>query len=153
MREADGRAGFTLAELAVAVMIVGILAGLALPSVRGAMLRADAAAIVSDSHTISVAAYEYLTEIGRFPASGAPGSVPAELASYLPDDFQFNHKGSVYSWLSVNFPSADNPWRTRNLGILIINSMNQADVGAALQSFDGPDAIWTPFIFFFLYRG
>ncbi|MFQ5535974.1 MAG: type II secretion system protein [Gemmatimonadota bacterium] len=146
-------AGFSLAELAVAVMIVGILAGLALPNLRQALLRAEAARITSDAHTISMAAYDYLSDNGTFPPGAGYGAVPAALAPYLPENFSFTYRGVQYMWFSFNLPNANNFWKTRNLGILIVNYSNRRDLATAMRAHMGPDAFWSPTMFYFVYRG
>ena len=100
------RRGFTMAEVAIVVMVVGILAGITLPNLRYAMLKADAAHIVSDAHTISLAAYEQLSETGSFPSSGAYGVVPSQMEDYLPENYEFRYRGDVlYAWFSFTLPS------------------------------------------------
>jgi hypothetical protein len=39
------------------------------------------------------------------------------------------------------------------MGIFLIESSARADLGPALQSFEGADAIWTPTIFYFIHSG
>lgn len=147
------RHGFSLAELAVTVMIVGILAGVALPNLRSALLDAQASRFVSDARTVSLAAYEYLSENGTFPGSGAYGVVPAQLEPYLPDDFDFAPDGVQYAWFGFTLPNADNAWQTRTLGIFIINYANRQDLATPMQRHMGPDRYWSSSLFYFLYRG
>ncbi len=147
------RRGFSLAELAVTVMIVGILAGVALPNLRSVLLKAQASRIVSDAHTVSLAAYEYLAENGSFPGSGGYGTIPGGLATYLPEDFDFEPNGVQYAWFSINLPNANNVWQTRSLGIFIISYPNRQDLATPMQQHMGTDKYWSSTLFYFLYRG
>jgi len=134
-------------------MIVGILAGIALPAIQYAVLKADAAHMVADAHTVSLAAYAHLSENGRFPGSGGYGTAPPELASHLPEGFQFTYKGVQYMWWSLNFSSPNNFWKTRTLGLFVINYSNRKDLSDPMYSYNGPDAYWSGSYFYFLYRG
>lgn len=154
MRPQNDRRGFTLAELVIVVMIVGILASLAAPNLRGVILKADAANIVSDAHTISLAAYSYLSENGRFPDSAGYGTVPPQMAPYLQDNYQFNYKGSVpYGWFTITFPDTNNFWQTRSLGILVINYSSRLDLADAMRAHQGAGNSWGPAQFLFIYGG
>jgi len=154
MNPRNDRRGFTLAELAVVVMIVGILAGVALPNLRSALFKAEASHIVSDAHTISLAAYDYLSDNGRFPGSGGFGTVPAQMEPHLPDGYEFTYRGGVqYAWFSFTLPNANNIWQSRNIGILMINYSTRLDLADAMKAHMGPDKSWSPTMFYFIYAG
>ena len=154
MRAHADRAGFTLAELAATVLIVGILAALVIPNVRGATLKADAASIVADAHNVSLAAHDYLNENGRFPMSSGYGMVPAQLAPYLPANYQFNYQGDVlYAWFSFSFPNTENFWQTRSLGLLVVNYATRPELAEVMRSHQSPSTSWGPSIFIFIYPG
>lgn len=147
------RSGFSLAELAVTVMIVGILAGVALPNLRRALLDAEAGRIVTDARTVSLAAYEYLADNGAFPASGAYGSVPAQLEPYLPDNFAFEQNNVRYGWISLTLPNSNNSWQTRTLGLFVIDYSNRQDLATPMQRHMGGERYWSSSMFYFLYTG
>ena len=109
----DRRRGFTLVELAVTVMIAGILASVAAPAVHYAILKADAARLVGDAHTISLSGYEFLAENGRFPGGAGFGVVPPEFSGYLPDNYAFVYKEVEYRWYHFTFPNTNNSCRPR----------------------------------------
>ena len=152
-RAARRRDGFTLVELAIAVMIIGILASVAAPAIQYAILKADATRLVGDAHTVSLATYEYLAANGRFPSTGALGTIPPELAGVLPDNFPFTYKDVQYRWYSFSFPDTNNFWQTRTLGILLFDYSQRLEMGDPMYSYYGPDAFWSSNIFYFLYRG
>ena len=154
MRPANDRKGFTLIEIAIVVMVVGILAGITIPNMRNALLKADAVHIVSDAHTISLAAYDYLSDNGRFPSSSGYGTVPAQLVDHLPEGYQFNYRDDVlYAWFSFTLPSPDNVWGSRNIGILVINYAARTDLADPMKSHMGADRYWSNTMFYFLYAG
>ncbi len=59
--------GFTLIELLIAMTILGILAGIAIPNYHNAILRADAATVISDFEAIRIAAYDNHASTARYP--------------------------------------------------------------------------------------
>lgn len=99
---ATGRAdrrGFSLVELLIAMAVLAILAGLALPSLQGAVIRAYAVDVVANVNVIRVAAHDVLSDTGTLPApGGAPGSIPAAMVSSLPEGFDFAQQDITYSW-------------------------------------------------------
>jgi len=113
-RRRKERGGFTLLELMIVTMIVGILASIALPRFHDVLLKAEASRLVADAHTVSLASYEVLAETGNFPSSRALGTIPPEMAGVLGDNF-FNGQGVKYQWLSISFPNRDNFWQTSDL--------------------------------------
>lgn len=147
------RAGFTLAELAVTVMIVGILAGVALPNLHYALLKAEASRLVSEAHTIRTAAFDYMSDYGRFPPSSGSGVVPAALKPYLPENYSFTINRVSYAWIAINFPNTNNPWQCRSLGILMINYSARQDLSRPMQAHQGPDAYWSATLFYYLIPG
>jgi prepilin-type N-terminal cleavage/methylation domain-containing protein len=144
------RSGFTIVELLVVVMIVGILAGLALPNLRGAALRADAAHVVADARTVGLAAYEYLSDHGQFPPSGPTGAVPEEMEEVL-DGVPFEYKGLTYTWYGINIPSEFNVSGPRNAGVFAVEFNDQQAIGNALSGFTGPDMYWSEDMFYVVF--
>jgi len=100
--------GFTLIELLIVMSVVGILAGLALPNMIGAVDKADAVRVVSDMRTVRLAAMELLNSSGVLPSAGGWGEIPSELAEYLPEGFAFEYKDVEYAWsiLGVGAPGS-----------------------------------------------
>ena len=117
-RRDDARVG------AESLMIVGIVAGIALPNIRSALFMAEAVHIVSDVSTIRLAAYTYLSETGDFPSSGGFGIAPPQLANHLPDGFPFTYKNVEYAFWSFNLFGGGGFWGTKKLGIVMVSFPN-----------------------------
>ena len=115
------KSGFTLIELLIAMTIMGILAGIAIPNYNNAKMRADAAKVISDFEAIRVAAYDNYANTGQYPRNGGWGAVPAALRASLPNGFQFTYKEVTYRWRRWALPNGmpRNSRQTMLLGVQI----------------------------------
>ncbi len=130
--------GFTLIELLLVMVIIAILAGIALPLLRGAVARADAARIRADVRQIYVAAREYREEEGgRFPPTSRWGRFPAPLEPYLSEGTQFTYKDVQYRIVRSGNLRRGERFRVQ------VRYPRDSPVGEALQAFRGDDVIWT----------
>lgn len=93
-----GRSGFSLIELLIALLIIGILASIAIPTYQGMIIRARATQVAGDLNTIKLAAYNYTADHHTWPPETAAGQVPAGLAPYLPDNFTFVRNNYELDW-------------------------------------------------------
>jgi prepilin-type N-terminal cleavage/methylation domain-containing protein len=97
---------FTLVEIMVVVVIIGLLAAAALPTYRHLTLRSKATAVVNDLRTFSTVFITYNLQNGKWPADGSPQVVPPEVAGGLPANFtNASPIGGYYKWNSLD--SAD----------------------------------------------
>ena len=95
------RGGFTLIELLTVMVVIAILAAIALPRLRSATERADAAIIVEDVRTILLAGVQVLLDTGQYPPDESAGVLPGGLAPYLGSGFDFDYQDVVpYTWRS-----------------------------------------------------
>jgi prepilin-type N-terminal cleavage/methylation domain-containing protein len=78
------RGGFTLIELVVVVMIIAILASIAIPNMRSALMRARAVEAVADLEVLRTAVFQYLGDNHTWPPDAGVGVVPPGMANYLP---------------------------------------------------------------------
>jgi prepilin-type N-terminal cleavage/methylation domain-containing protein len=107
-RHGTNRAGFTIIELLIVTVVIGILAGIAIPSFQRVVWKARAAEVVSDIHTITLAYHEFLADGGGRLNNVRWGTVPAALSPYLPEGFSFSTEVVDYRWTRVR-PN-QSPW-------------------------------------------
>ncbi|MFW5904693.1 MAG: type II secretion system protein, partial [bacterium] len=84
------RRGVTLIELMVVVLIVGTVAGIAIPHTQRALLRARAVDVMGQLNAMRVAVVNYQADEDAWPEDEPPGVIPGGLESYLPEGFSFN---------------------------------------------------------------
>ncbi len=91
--------GFTLVEVMVVVVIIGLLAAMSLPAYRRITLRSKTVAVVNDLRAYSTAFITYNLQNGKWPADGTPQVVPPEMLGALPEAFTAKSPiGGVYKW-------------------------------------------------------
>jgi prepilin-type N-terminal cleavage/methylation domain-containing protein len=131
-----GALGFTLIELLVTMAIISILAGIALPILRGVIVKARAADVVGDMNVIKVAVLTYQSDHNAWPGDRNRGVIPPELREYLPEGFSFRQDGYTLDY--------DDWSRNRralfNVGITAIT--DEEELGRALLEMLGENA-WT----------
>lgn len=90
---------FTLVEIMVVVVIIGLLAAAALPTYRRITMRSKGTTVVNDLRTFSTVFIAYSLQNGRWPPDGDPQVVPPEVAGQLPTNFiQRTPIGGFYKW-------------------------------------------------------
>lgn len=128
------RAGFTLIELMVVCLIIGILARIAIPKYEKVRLRARAAAMVSELSVVRGAAYQAYENTGRWPTNAAVGKVPAALRKLLPGSLSFAPAKDVsYDWLLTGMSGGDPARATRSARMGMGVSTADAALRAELQ--------------------
>jgi type II secretion system protein G len=96
--------GFTLVEVMVVVVIIGLLAAMSLPTYRHITIRSKATAVENDLRAFSTAFITYNLQNGKWPGDEDPHVVPVEMASALPTNFVLKTAmGGYYKWC---FPTA-----------------------------------------------
>lgn len=83
MREDAPHNGFTLVELMVVVLIIGILVAVAIPVFRAARDNAQRRSCFANQRTIEGMAMTYLAQHGDMPAAGAIDGSSWAVPSYL----------------------------------------------------------------------
>jgi len=128
------RRGFTLIEMLVVIVVMGILAGLAVPKVRSATSKADAARVVSDARSVDLAVQGYLHDQNALPSSAGWRVTPPQLSTYLPTEMAFTYKTLDYRLVTQ---------ARQGRAYLEVRYPNRDLIGMALQRFVGPDVTWT----------
>lgn len=101
------RRGFTVIELMMVVVIMGIVVNLALPAISTMRRKAQAVHVVADFGAIRVAAFDRYAADGAFPPTDSWGSVPPRMKGSLPTGFAFKYGKLEYRWRT---------WRDRDRG-------------------------------------
>lgn len=119
------RKGFSLIELMIVVLIVGTLAGVAVPNLNRALLRARAVDAVADLNVVKVAVLNYQANENTWPDETDAGATPPGLEEYLPGDFSFNREDYVLDYENwsgtVGFIGVTLVTDERDLGLLVLD--------------------------------
>ena len=79
--------GFTLIELLVAVVVIGMLAAMGIPTYLKVTRNSRAAAVANDINTLANASETYIMESGQWPPDTTAGTFPNEMAGYFAKRF------------------------------------------------------------------
>lgn len=82
-RRAHLRNGFTIIELMVVMVVLGILSSIAILKYIDIRNSAHAARVAADFNAIKIATYAYYTDDYKWPAEVGPGIVPPELVPVM----------------------------------------------------------------------
>lgn len=138
-RSASSRSAFTLIEVVTVAVILGIFAGIALPSFRRATYWAHAAKVVADMNAVRLAVFEFREDNARLPGTARWGQTPPDLIPYL-DQMPFVYKDLEYR-LWANDRRGNVEFRVRY--------PTRSPIGDALSRFRRPgtesgSVSWTP---------
>ena len=123
------RRGFTIVELLMVMIVLGLLCGLAVLKYVDLRNRAVAAQASSDLETVRLAAYSVWYETGSWPSDVGPGTLPLELVPYLPKGFSFQRDEYSLDW--ENFaPPGGGTSAGMQLGVVV--SASTARLGQTL---------------------
>lgn len=136
MRRA-ARPGFTLVEVLVVVLLLGIIVRVATPAYQRVLLRARAAEALSNIQSVRIAAYAYHTDHNEWPPDYDPGIRPPELEAYLGPQFPFESDAYQLDW--ENWVLPDGAPKHPETGVLLGVSITtrNAELGQALVSLVG----------------
>ena len=83
IRPRPGEYGFSIIELLIATVILGILANITIYTYLDALLKAKATKIVTDFKFVEAAVTRYSSQSNDWPRDGSLGREPPELTPYL----------------------------------------------------------------------
>lgn len=83
------RRGFTIIELLVVMVVLGILSSIAILKYIDLRKTAQAARVAADFNAIKIATYAYYTDDYKWPAEVSAGVVPPELVPVLSQGYTF----------------------------------------------------------------
>jgi prepilin-type N-terminal cleavage/methylation domain-containing protein len=92
MRRLRDDRGFTLLELVVALTVIAVLMGVAIPAYFTFLTSTRAAQAVADLQAVRAAVFLYYGDLGRWPNEAQAGFVPAGLRPNLPKNFAFTNR-------------------------------------------------------------
>lgn len=93
------RRGFTLVEMMVTLVVIGLLASISVLKYIDLSRTAFAAKIAGEFTTVRLAAYNYEADHNnQWPSETGPGVVPPEFTGYLPDNFGFVYPTYQLDW-------------------------------------------------------
>ncbi len=120
--------GFTLLELLVVILIIGLLTGIVAPRFLGQIARSEATAAKAQIDALDKALQAYRIDMGRFPSEGeglralvgAPPNEPRWRGPYLKDVVPPDPWGSAYLYRNPSSRGKDydliSPGRDRVAG-------------------------------------
>lgn len=134
---ASCRRGFTLMELLTTLIVVGILAGVAIPKLQAAIYSAEAARVAADMTLVRTAMFQFREENGSLPSTSDWGAIPPDLVPYL--NIQFTYKDLDYRLVTT-----DGQGRID----FKVRYAVESKIGVALQRFSRPGSeagsvLWT----------
>jgi general secretion pathway protein G len=99
-------AGFTLLELLVVILIIGLLTGIVAPRFLGQITRSEMATAKAQIDAVDKALQAYRIDMGRFPSEGEglralvtqPGNDPRWRGPYLKDAVPPDPWGTAYQY-------------------------------------------------------
>jgi prepilin-type N-terminal cleavage/methylation domain-containing protein len=97
------RTGFTLVELLMVMIVLGLLAAIALMKYVDLRNTARTAALAGDFRAVTVAVVNYYADHETWPPESAPGQVPPGLAMYLSSGLADSFDRPEYSLDYENF--------------------------------------------------
>jgi len=90
---------YTLVEVMVVVVIIGLLAAAGLPGYRHLTMRSKVTAVENDLRQFSTAIQTYALQNGHWPADAAAQVIPPELANAMSANFTNKSPiGGAYKW-------------------------------------------------------
>lgn len=94
----SSHSGFTLVEIMVVIIIIGLLAAIAVPNYLKIRTNSQAANLANDFRVYAHAFEIFALEYGYWPADSTPGVIPAGMEGRLPKFDQPSIVGGNWDW-------------------------------------------------------
>lgn len=98
LKAMDSEAGFTLIELVIVIVVLGILMSMAVPALSGVKNKADTAVAKADLHNIMQSLEMYYLDEGEYPGQatkGELGTIEADL-----DELNIKNTAAAYDYVT-----------------------------------------------------
>ncbi|HSH37488.1 MAG TPA: hypothetical protein VK993_01775 [Chthoniobacterales bacterium] len=136
---------FTLVELLVVVSILIVLAGLAFPTIRGALDRAKKVQAKNDLVQIGTAVNAFHTEYGVFPIDPGIPSGGHDVEYGNPDSPSHTNSEVMNALRAINDPSGPNKGHALNpRRVVFFNGPPVKDATKPRAGFDSKGEFWDP---------
>lgn len=129
------RQAFTLVEIIVVVVVLGILAAIAVPKFVGARTETAVAAVAEDLKAFETALDMYTASNASYPAEVAQSTSVPELAEYLKNDAAFTKTCPIGGVYDYDAPAGSNPAYV-SIHSVTGNTFSTADMLALDTHFD-----------------
>lgn len=123
----EGRGGFTLIELMLVVVIIGILAQIAIPNMQAVRTKARAVDVMANIRVIENAAENYIGDEHTFPDDASTGQMPPGLGEYMPDGFSWSREDYELDWENISVPGGlpGDPSTSRIVGVAVVTDNDE----------------------------
>lgn len=109
--------GFTLLEIMIAVGVIGLLAAIAIPSMRSARQKSRATRFAREIQAAGHAFVQYAMDNGGYPADKTPAQMPDGMAPYL----------AKFPWVENTVIGGQWDWDYQQFGVYAAVSVKSPD--------------------------